>query len=490
MKPAARVAPNSPMWFLHRRLRMVRVDPRTWHRTFDANFTHRAPPAATAPAKHLIPQSKEALSPLSKSSQPPLSLLPFRVLIRSYLIAALSSSPRLLTPSLGLLSILAKSQSPWLNPDRNPLVRYILRKTIYAHFCAGETLKDVRRTLSGLKRIGYRGVILAHAREIVLPAGKNATAEEKVDDLAAGMDVETWKQSNLDTLSMVEEGDFIAVKFSGAGPQVVQQLAEEAHPAKRMDDAMIAICNVAKRKRVGLLIDAEQSFLQAGIDSWMLRYQRKYNLGEAVVYGTYQAYRQSTPETLSRHLSIAQDEGFTLGVKLVRGAYMGSDLRHLFWNSKEETDRTYNGIAAALIGSEFNDVLRSSRAAKTVEFPKAKLLLATHNHVSVQKAMELQKEQAAKRQARFDLSYGQLMGMADEVSCELVMAGIQSKDSEASQKLKLGVPLAYKYLPWGSVGECMMYLVRRAEENRSAVERTEGACSALKVEIGRRVFGM
>lgn len=253
---------------------------------------------------------------------------------------------------------------------------------------------------------------------------------------------------------------------------------------------MIEICDMAKRKGVGLLIDAEQSFLQAGINLWMLRYQRRYNKGEVVVYGTYQAYLQSTPDTLSRHLSIAQDEGFTLGVKLVRGAYMGSELRHLFWSTKEETDRTYNSIAAALIRGEYNDVLRSSPGAKNVEFPKVKLVLATHNHISVQKAMEIQKEQTAKRQSRFDLSYGQLMGMADEVSCELVMAGIKSPESKDPQNPEPGVPLAYKYLPWGSVGECMMYLVRRAEENRSAVERTEGGRSALKSEIGRRVFKM
>lgn len=251
---------------------------------------------------------------------------------------------------------------------------------------------------------------------------------------------------------------------------------------------MIEICDLAQSKRVGLLIDAEQSFLQPGIDLWMLRYQRKYNKDEAVVYGTYQAYLQSTPETLARHLSIAQDEGFTLGVKLVRGAYMSHDLPHLFWSTKQETDCTYNGVAAALIRSEYNDVLRSSPAAKNVKFPKVKLILATHNHVSVQKAMEIQKQQSAKRQARFDLCFGQLMGMADEVSCELVMAGINSKASKDSQELEQGVLLAYKYLPWGSVGECMMYLVRRAGENRSAVARTERGRSALKTEIGRRVF--
>ena len=273
-------------------------------------------------------------------------------------------------------------------------------------------------------------------------------------------------------------------RFSGAGPQVVQQLAQGVQPAKRIENAIVEICDTAQSKRVGLLIDAEQSFLQPGIDLWMLRYQRKYNIDEAVVYGTYQAYLQSTPETLSRHLSIAQDEGFTLGVKLVRGAYMSNDLPHLFWSTKQETDCTYNGIAAALIRSEYNDVLQSSLAAKNMKLPKVKLILATHNHISVQKAMEIQKQEAAKRQPRFDLCFGQLMGMADEVSCELVVSGIKSN----SQNLEQGVPLAYKYLPWGSVGECMMYLVRRAEENRSAVARTERGRSALKSEIGRRLF--
>lgn len=78
-------------------------------------------------------------------------------------------------------------------------------------------MKDVRITLSGLKGIGYKGVILAHAKEIVLESGGNVMEEGKYDYLAAGTDVETWKQSNLETLGMVEEGDFIAVK---CGPSI------------------------------------------------------------------------------------------------------------------------------------------------------------------------------------------------------------------------------------------------------------------------------
>lgn len=106
---------------------------------------------------------------------------------------------------------------------------------------------------------------------------------------------------------------------------------------------------------------------------------------------------------------------------------MGSDMPHVFWSTKEETDRTYNGVAAALIRSKYNEVLQPPPTAKNMRFPKVKLVLATHNHISVQKAMEIQKEQAVKQRARFDLSYGQLMGMADDVSCELVMERIKAK---------------------------------------------------------------
>lgn len=219
MKPIPLVSPVSALWSLPPCVRLMRVYPRIWYRTFDANFICRAPlPTAITPPKQLAPQSNLSLSQFSKPSQPPLSLLPFRVLIRSYLIAALSSPPRLLTPSLRLLSILANSKSSFLNPDRNPVLQYMLRKTIYAHFCAGENLRDVRKTLSGLKRIGYKGVILAHAKEIVLKGVETLTAKEKCDDLVAKSDVEAWKQSNLETLDMVEEGDFIAVKY---GPCIV-----------------------------------------------------------------------------------------------------------------------------------------------------------------------------------------------------------------------------------------------------------------------------
>jgi proline dehydrogenase len=47
--------------------------------------------------------------------------------------------------------------------------------------------------------------------------------------------------------------------------------------------------------------------------------------------------------------------------------------------------------------------------------------------------------------------------MADEVSCEFVQAG---KVEGGGSGEAVDVPKAYKYLVWGTTGECMKYLLR------------------------------
>jgi len=89
------------------------------------------------------------------------------------------------------------------------------------------------------------------------------------------------------------------------------------------------------------------------------------------------------------------------------------------------------------------------------------------------------------------MAYGQLMGMADEISCELLQAGKQAGEKGDA----IDVPKAYKYLVWGTVGECTKYLLRRAQENRDAVSRTRDGRSAMGKELRRRLarvftFGM
>ncbi|KAL9007019.1 MAG: hypothetical protein Q9188_000223 [Gyalolechia gomerana] len=418
----------------------------------------------------------------SVSSSPALSILDFQTLLRSYLISVVSCSPNILNPSLRLLSLLTRSTSPLLRHNR--MLHFILKKTLYKHFCAGETPSEVKQTIAELKRRGFRGAIIAYAKEIVLD--EQTTVENCKADEAS--DVESWKNGVLETIKLTERGDYAALKFSGAGFSIIQQLVNKSTPSETISQANTEICDYAKLKGVKLLFDAEQHALQGGIDQWTLDLQRKYNRGDgAVVYGTYQAYLRSAPATLSWHLTIAQQEGFTLGVKLVRGAYLASDPRHLFWATKEGTDKAYDGIAESLMSKQWNHVLGPEEPdiGRQPGFPTVEIVLATHSHESVRKAISIRQEQLRSKGERVSLAYAQLMGMADEVSYELVQAG-QRSDGVWEEKTEK--PQAYKYLVWGTVGECLKYLLRRAEENRDALARAKEGRAALSKELRRRLL--
>lgn len=242
---------------------------------------------------------------------------------------------------------------------------------------------------------------------------------------------------------------------------------------------------------------------------------RKYNNNpnkKAVIYGTYQAYLKATPSVLASHLLTARNEGFTLGVKLVRGAYLGSDPRHLIHDTKADTDACYNGIAEALLRREFTgpfapfvDSKKGDGAASSSSspFPEVNMVLASHNAETVRKARTIlegggeapaaaapavvvagpsetnsqNRSDTSKR--RTEIAFAQLQGMADEVSCEILAA----KGRGTFQ------PRVFKYLVWGSTGECMKYLLRRAQENRDAVQRTKSGRDAMRAEVWRRVKG-
>ena len=288
-------------------------------------------------------------------------------------------------------------------------------------------------------------------------------------------------------------------RFTGAGSEAFRLLSLNHLPSPSISAAITSICDLAQSRSVKLLFDAEHDAVQRGVDTWTMEYMRRYNSsGTALIHNTYQAYLRSTPSTLAAHLSSAKKEGFVLGIKLVRGAYLASDPRHLFWAEKEETDMAYNGIAESLIRRTWNSVLQIPELE--FPFPDVSLILATHNLPSVENAMRIREDQARSGASRIDMVYCQLKGMADHVSCKLVLVGRESKvgakgyEGGLTEKVGEGsglqeVPQAYKYVIWGTVGECFKYLLRRAEENRDAVTRTEESLVALRKEVRRRVFG-
>lgn len=387
-----------------------------------------------------------------------------------------------------MMSVLANTTSPLLNPDRNPILRFFLKKTFYSQFCAGENASEVRRTIESLKGMGFGGVILGYAKEVVLTDAQMKDLASCASGAAAEecmrTEITPWANGTMETVLLASPGDFVALKFTGAGRQALHALSQRLPPSEALASAINDICKLAASRGVRLLFDAEQQALQPGIDDWSLEFMRRYNTPDsAVVYGTYQAYLKATPSTLGRHLAAASEGGFALGVKLVRGAYLGSDPRHLIHDTKADTDVAYDGVAEALLRRRWNAHLQpqlepQSEKEKTTAFPSVSVVLATHNRESVRKAQAVLSE--TKIDA--DVAFAQLQGMADEVSCELVTGNGVGE-----------TPRAYKYLVWGSTGECMKYLLRRAHENRDAVQRTRAGRDAMRAELFRRVkslFGL
>ncbi|PWY83709.1 proline oxidase PrnD [Aspergillus sclerotioniger CBS 115572] len=443
--------------------------------------------AASTPASTSSILQQATLSPKDASGSP-LAKLPISSVLRSLVILSVSSSTLLLKPCIFALSTLAHPKTPVLDVAKNPLLNAVVKHTLYKQFNAGENKLEVQRSIQAIKQLGYRGVLLGYAREVLVGESDVDIRDEK----AAQAEIQTWLDGTLQTVDMAQEGDFVALKFTGMGTQVLHYLQQQAAPSEFMDNAITKVCDLAISRNVRLLVDAEEQAVQPGIEGWALKYQKYCNAktpGRAIFYNTYQAYLRSTPATIAKHLEVARQEGYTLGVKLVRGAYLKTEPRHLIWAEKEETDACYDGVVEVLLTRRYNSMLKSASEVHKTELPPVNVIIATHNRDSVRKAHAIRLQQAARAESQgVDLSYAQLQGMADEVSCELLQ-GFPGADSTASQES----PNVYKLLTWGTVKECMGFLMRRAVENTEAVGRTKQSQEAMLGELKRRVrqvFGL
>lgn len=211
---------------------------------------------------------------------------------------------------------------------------------------------------------------------------------------------------------------------------------------------------------------------------------RKYNRnGQIVVYNTIQAYLKASAQNVQTHALLAAREGWGLGIKLVRGAYILHDIRGRIHDTKQDTDDNYNTIVEKLLTKNFPLPLTADEAA--IEFPNARLFVATHNAPSVKKAHTLHRSRLESGQPTIPVEFGQLQGMADEISCELVSQA-QQLNNDSSQIDT--APRAFKCLAWGSTTDCLHFLLRRAVENKGAVQRTKHMAAALRNETWRRLF--
>lgn len=193
----------------------------------------------------------------------------------------------------------------------------------------------------------------------------------------------------------------------------------------------------------GLCVDAEEDFLNEQVDAVSLMLMRAMNKNEnnggkcsdtknAAVYKTYQMYRKDSLEQLKRDIATAEREGFVLGAKLVRGAYLNVDRgKGVLFETKKETDKSFaDGLAFAL---------KSIRERKKDnQNSHVKILLATRNTDNISSALGYSD----------DVQFAQLMGMDDEVTLSLLNKGER----------------VAKYFPYGKFTETLPYLWRRCLE--------------------------
>ncbi|KAF3934190.1 hypothetical protein ABW20_dc0106027 [Dactylellina cionopaga] len=401
-------------------------------------------------------------------SPAPLAILPTPYLLRTVLICTVSTSPF-------LSNLLTKFLLAYTNfLTTNPITRYLLQHTFYDHFCAGNTQGEIQTTLSRLKSWGFQSIILAYAKEVEVTDKAIATATKESTEA----DIASWKLGTLKTIEYAEPSSFVAIKYSGAGASSVLDMEAQTPPSASFISALDEVCQAAQAegKNIKLLFDAEQTRYQDAMDGYTLDLMRKYNKKDKLptVYNTYQMYRKISPENLNSHLQLAKKEGFGFGAKVVRGAYLSGDPRQTFWDTKAETDKSYDGGIERLL--TFDN-------GKGEEAIKVGVVIASHNYNSVANAMTTLQRLKATNDGQAlkgkEVTFAQLAGMADEVSMSVI-------NGEANGWEKVNV---VKYLPWGTMEECVKYLLRRADENKDSLKRTDETRRAAWKELWRRAVG-
>jgi proline dehydrogenase len=222
-----------------------------------------------------------------------------------------------------------------------------------------------------------------------------------------------------------------------------------------------AVCKLAFEKDVALLIDAEESWMQDAADELVTKMMQKYNKEKAIIFNTIQLYRWDRLDFLKKLHEQAKREGFYIGMKLVRGAYMEKENQRAeekgyktpICATKEESDKMYDDTLAYMLDN----------------INQMAVFAGTHNELSSYKLMQLMAEKGLSNNDN-RIWFGQLYGMSDNISYNLAANGYN----------------VAKYLPFGPVRDVMPYLIRRAEENTSVAGQTSRELMLIKKERERR----
>jgi proline dehydrogenase len=222
-----------------------------------------------------------------------------------------------------------------------------------------------------------------------------------------------------------------------------------------------SVCKAAHENDIALLIDGEESWMQDAADDLVADMMRKYNKEKAIVYNTLQMYRWDRLDYLKKLHAQAEVEGFHIGMKLVRGAYMEKE------NKRAEEKGYKSPICESKQATDYN--FDDAVEYMMEHIDKMAIFAGTHNENSSYKLIEIMNHKGIAKND-FRVWFGQLYGMSDNISFNLAAEGYN----------------VAKYLPFGPVKDVMPYLIRRAEENTSVAGQTSRELTLIKRERDRR----
>ncbi|ABG58007.1 proline dehydrogenase family protein [Cytophaga hutchinsonii] len=328
-------------------------------------------------------------------------------------------------------------------------IKNIVRNTLFKQFCGGETYWECGTTMEKLHASGIFSIPDYSVEGKEDEASFNQTVKELVKgiELAAGLPMvsfSVFKMSGIARFALLEK------------IQRGEQLsADESKEFDRVKERVTRLCFEAETHNVRLMVDAEETWIQTAIDVLYVGYMKRFNAQRPILFLTIQLYRKDGLERLKNMYAQAQKEGYHIGFKLVRGAYMekerarANELKYPspINDTKEQTDALYNQAVSFCLHEDIATCI------------------ATHNQLSIERAV---REMDPKDQQIS--GFAQLYGMGDFLSYNLAHAGYNVS----------------KYLPYGPLREVMPYLFRRAEENKSITGETTRELFFIEKELKRR----
>lgn len=337
-------------------------------------------------------------------------------------------------------------------------VQGLIKRTIFKQFCGGTNFEECQNSIAELAAYGVHSVLDYGAEAKSSESEFDKTVEESTRSIRfaaknQAVDIISCKVTGLAAFELLEK--ITAKKELSAAEQEAYQRA-----LKRLQ----AICHEAQQLRVGIFIDAEESWIQDAIDEMTDQMMALFNKEYVTVYNTFQLYRHDRLAFLKASHEKAQAGGYLLGAKLVRGAYMEKERARAqemgypspIQPNKEACDRDYNAAVEYCL-SHYQEIASC---------------VASHNEKStllqVQRMAELQLEKQHPH-----LSFCQLYGMSDNLTFNLAKAGYR----------------VAKYMPYGPVRDVIPYLIRRAKENSATEGEVSRELKLIRKEQQRRKAG-